>query len=80
MTAVSNVTFETRTERQARERGTWIEEAVAYMIKIGLYAQEEVEQAVDLAESLHFHLVDEGGEMMYNPQEVVDEELTYWGD
>ncbi|QXV71664.1 hypothetical protein psageK4_010c [Pseudomonas phage psageK4] len=71
---------EYRRDRQARERTLWIEEAVSYMIAIGLYAQEEIEQAVDLAENLHHHLVDEDGEMTYSAKEAVDEELTYWGD
>lgn len=79
MTAVQDVKSETRTQRQARERKVWIEQAVAYMIEIGLYAQEEVEQASDLAESLHLHCKDEGGEVVDSPKEVIDEELTYWG-
>lgn len=71
---------EWRADRQARERKAWIEEAVTYMIAIGLYAQEEIEQAVDLAENLHYHLKDEGGEIDCTPKDAVDEELTYWGD
>lgn len=78
--ATKTIVVETRQIRQARERTAWIEEAVTYMIAIGLYAQEEIEQAVDLAENLHYHLVDETGEMFYSAKESVDEELTYWGD
>ena len=79
MTAVQDVKFETRTQRRARERKVWIEQAVAYMIEIDIYAQEEVEQATNLAENLHFHCKDEGGEMMCSPKDAVDEELRYWG-
>lgn len=78
--ATKTIVVETRRERQERERTLWIEEAVSYMIATGLYAQEEIEQAVDLAENLHYHGKDEGGEMHYSAKEAVDEELTYWGD
>jgi hypothetical protein len=70
----------TRNERQAVEAREWIADAVQYMIMIGLFAQEEIYDAVDLAENLHYHFRDEGGEMMYSAKEAVDEELTYWGD
>ncbi|UAW53462.1 hypothetical protein QGX15_gp014 [Pseudomonas phage psageK4e] len=80
MTAVKAVTFVTRSDRQAAERKEWIADAVAHMISIGLYAQEEVDQAYELADNLHYHSKDEGGEMMYSAKEAVDEELTYWGD
>lgn len=80
MTAVKEVTFVTRSARQAVERMEWIADAVAYMISIGLFAQEEIYDCVALAESLHYHSKDEGGEMMYSAKEAVDEELTYWGD
>jgi hypothetical protein len=80
MTAVQVVKIETRSERQARERLVWIDDAVAYLIAIGVYAPDEFEGAKDLAENLHCNLVDEDGEIDYTPQESVDEELTYWGD
>lgn len=80
MTAVKQVAFESRSDRQAREAKAWVEEAVTYMLAIGLYAQEEISEAVDLAENLHWWARDEGGEMMYSAKEAVDEELTYWGD
>lgn len=72
--------FESRSDSQARERKAWIADAVAHMIMIGLYAQEEVYEAVDLAENLHYSNRNEGGEMMCSAKEAVDEELTYWGD
>lgn len=80
MTAVLKVQATTRSERLAAERREWLADAVAYMISIGLYAQEEVDQAYDLAENLHYHLLDGLGEMEYSAKEAVDEELTYWGD
>lgn len=80
MTAVKEVSFVTRSDRQAAERKEWIADAVGYMISIGFYAQEEVDEAVCLAETLHYHNLDEGGEMTYSAKEAVDEELTYWGD
>ncbi len=80
MTAVVEVKAVTRAERQAAERREWIADAVGYMISIGLYAQDEIYDALDLAENLHYHSVDEGGELMYSAVDAVDEELTYWGD
>ncbi|WYN05136.1 hypothetical protein ISREJYDI_CDS0176 [Pseudomonas phage UNO-G1W1] len=71
---------EYRADRQAREAKLWIEEAVTYMLAIGLYAQEEISEAVDLAENLHYHYKDEGGEIDISAKDAVDEELTYWGD
>uniref|UniRef100_A0AAU6VY91 Uncharacterized protein n=2 Tax=unclassified bacterial viruses TaxID=12333 RepID=A0AAU6VY91_9VIRU len=79
MTAVINVSAETRSERIAREQKEWIADAVAYMIMIGLYAQEEVYEALYLAEIL----AEEGcrdGEIVFTAKEAVDEELSYWGD
>ena len=69
-----------RGERQSLERKEWIADAVAYLLAIGVYAQEEVYEAFYLAESLQYHSRDEGGEMMYSAKEAVDEELSYWGD
>lgn len=80
MTAVKYIQAVTRTERQAAEAREWIADAVQYMIILGLFAQEEVYDAVDLAESLHYHNRDEGGEMISSAKEAVDEELTYWGE
>lgn len=72
--------MESRSERQAREKVEWITQAVEYMLEIRLYSPEERNYASHLADSLWYHSRDEGGEMIYNPQEAVDEELTYWGD
>ena len=80
MTAVKYVQAVTRTERQAAEAREWIADAVGYMMNIGLFAQEEIYDALDLAETLHYGNRDEGGELMGSAKEVVDEELTYWGD
>ena len=71
---------EYRADRQAREGKVWVEEAVTYMLAIGLYAQEEIAEAVDLAENLLYHYKDEGGEIDNSAKDAVDEELTYWGD
>lgn len=80
MTAVKYIQAVTRSERQAAEAREWIADAVGYMIMIGLYAQEEISDATDLAENLHYHSRDEGGEIMYSAKEAIDEELTYWGE
>ena len=80
MTAVVEVKSETRTERLAAERRKWIADAVAYMISIGLYAQEEIYDAVYLAEDLYLSNLDTTWEMIFSAEEAVDEELTYWGD
>lgn len=69
-----------RSERQAAEAREWIADAVQYMSMIGLFTQEEIYDALCLAESLHYHYRDEGGEMMSSAEEAVDEELTYWGE
>lgn len=69
-----------RFERQAQERKEWIVDAVWYLLDIGIYTQDEIYDAWSLAESLHWHGKDEGGEMMFTPKESVDEELSYWGD
>ncbi|QNN99975.1 hypothetical protein phiPsa267_009 [Pseudomonas phage phiPsa267] len=80
MTAVKAVAFETRSERQLRIRKEWIADAMTYLFAIGIFAQEEISDCYDLADNLHWHSKDEGGEMMYSAKEAVDEELTYWGD
>lgn len=80
MTAVKTVAFESRSDRQNRERVVWVAEAVAYLIALGVYAPDELEGANDLADNLWWYARDEGGEMMYSAKEAVDEELTYWGD
>lgn len=79
MTAVISVKAKTRKERQDEERREWIADAVQYMIMIGLYSQDEVYEAVDLAENLHYSN-EEGGEIYQTAKEAIDEELTYWGD
>lgn len=65
---------EYRRDRLARERKTWIADAVWYMLDIGLYTQDEINDAYYLADNL----VD--GYEDFTPKEAVDEELTYWGD
>lgn len=80
MTAVKSIVTVTRFERQQAERREWIADVVGYSYMIGLFAQDEMIDAVDLAESLYHNSVDEGGELLYTPQESLDEELTYWGE
>ena len=75
-----NTLFVPRDERQREERIQWINEAVAYMFELKVFAPDEYVQAVELADSLHWHNKDEGGDMMDTPKQAVDEELTYWGD
>lgn len=80
MTAVKSVVAITRHERQQAERREWIADLVGYAYMIGLFDQEEMIDALDLAETLYHNAIDEGGEILYTPQESLDEELTYWGD
>ncbi|QNO00492.1 hypothetical protein phiPsa347_010 [Pseudomonas phage phiPsa347] len=69
-----------RSHRQAQERREWIDEAVVYLLALGIYAQDEITDAANLAIYLFSSARDEGGEIMYSAKEAVDEELTYWGD
>jgi len=80
MTAVKSVAAITRFERQQAERREWIADLVGYSYLIGLFSQDEMIDALDLAESLYHNSVDEGGELQYTAKESLDEELTYWGD
>lgn len=80
MTAMISSSARTKTEKLEEAKAKWIEEAVSYMLFIGIYAQDEVEGATDLAENLYYHSLDERGEVMYSAHEAVDEELTYWGE
>lgn len=69
-----------RSERQARERRSWIAGAMAYMFEMRLFSASQYNQCQDFAETLWFANRNEGGEMMNTPQEAVDEEISYWGD
>lgn len=80
MTAVKSVVAITRHERQQAERREWIAELVGYAYTLDLFTQDEMLDAVDLAETLYHNSIDEGGEIQYTPQESLDEELTYWGE
>lgn len=71
---------EYRADRQARERKAWIEEAVEYLLSLGIFTQEYRADAVQLSESLHDFYKDEGGEVDVSAEEAVDEELTYWSE
>lgn len=56
------------------ERKEWMADAVWYMLDIGLFTQDEINDCYYLAECL----VD--GYTDCTPKDAVDEELTYWGD
>lgn len=67
--------------RQLAKKREWLADAVQYMFMIGLFTQEEIYDAVDLAESLHYHgLYKDEVNPSFSAKEAVDEELTYWGD
>lgn len=65
-------------------RNEWITTAISYLMKLGVYAQEEFEGANELAETLwggsnnEHYLSDQS--MLTSAVDAVDEELTYWGD
>lgn len=56
------------------DRKEWIADAVWYMLDIGLFTQDEINDCYYLADNLYDNFED------YTPKEAVDEELTYWGD
>jgi len=80
MTAVKSVVSISRKARQEAERREWIADVVGYSYMIGLFSQDEMIDALDLAESLYHSAIDEGGELQYTAKESLDEELTYWGE
>lgn len=84
MTAMVSVKATTREERRNKSRNKWLEDAVAYLIKIGVYAPDELEGANELAEILWDSSDNEDyfddHAMFQSAKEAVDEELTYWGD
>lgn len=84
MTAMISAKAETRKERYDRIEAEWINEAMAYLLALGIYAPDELEGANELAESLWDNsdnrcLIDEPDHFL-SAKEAVDEELTYWGD
>jgi hypothetical protein len=85
MTAVVSVKATTREERLIAARNAWIQEAMNYMFKLGIYdAIEEAEGANELAEILWDGSDNEeffdDHTLFMSPSDAVDEELTYWGD
>lgn len=84
MTAMVAVKATTRKERLEAARTQWIQEAIDYLFKLGVFTAGELEDANSLAESLwdnsdnedyfedHVHFL--------GAADAVDEELTYWGD
>ena len=72
--------FEPRSVRQTAERMHWINDAVSYLINMGIFTQEERSEAENMAETLLEASIDEGGEIYIEPAEAVDEELSYWGE
>lgn len=84
MTAMVSVKATTREERRNKSRNKWLEDAVAYLIKIGVYAPDELEGANELAEILWDSSDNEDyfddHALFQSAEDAVDEELTYWGD
>lgn len=84
MTAMISATATTREERRNKSRNKWLEDAVAYLIKIGVYAPDELEGANELAEILWDSSDNEDyfddHALFQSAEDAVDEELTYWGD
>lgn len=76
------VKVETKHERQARERELWVIGASAYLVSLGVFTEEEKDQADELAASILFcNCIDcHTGEIEYSVKEAIDEEMTYWGE
>ena len=65
-------------------REGWIQQAVDYLLKLGVYLPGEAKGARELAETLwessDNELIFKEGTHLSDPEEAVDEEMTYWGD
>lgn len=66
-------------------RNEWINAAINYLMKLGVYAPDELEGANELAETLwegsdDDQYCDSAHAIRVCAEEAVDEELTYWGD
>lgn len=72
-------TFVSRQERQTLERKEWIVDAMGYMLNLSMFKQETIDDCC-VADSLYYSCRDEGGGIMYSPEEAVDEEFSYWGE
>lgn len=77
MTAVKQAVVVTRVSRQAAERKYWKQEAADLLVLKGVCGPDELEAAVEYAESLMYRNIDEGGELMVSPKEAVDDDLIY---
>lgn len=84
MTAMVSVKATTRDERFNAYRNEWIQTAVNYLLRIGVYAPDELEGANELAETLW---ESSDNDEFWNdealrlcPEDAVDEEMTYWGE
>lgn len=84
MTAMVSVKATTRQERLEAARAEWIQTAMAYLLKLGIYAPDELEGANELAEILWDGSDNEDyfddHALFQSAEDAVDEELTYWGD
>lgn len=74
----------TRQERLDAARAEWIQSAITYLFKLGVYAPDELEGANELAEVLWDGSDNEDCAddltLFVSAEHAVDEELTYWGD
>ena len=61
-----------RTTRQHIEREVWIEDAVDFLLELGVFTANEEPQAREVAKKLLYFNKDEGGELMeVNAREYV---------
>lgn len=84
MTAVRAFSIETKADKLVRLEKEWVQEAAGYMFRIKLYDgvdPQEISQAYELAETI-WENAEQGDnpEVWITPKDVVDEELTYWGE
>lgn len=85
MTVVS-VKVENKSDRIARVRKEWVNEAAEYFFSIGVFQRdgESDERACyDISESIYENCMQKDGSIeldVYDPVSAVKEELSYWGD
>lgn len=84
MTAMISAKATTRQERLEAARTEWIQAAINHLLKLGVYAPDELEGANELAEMLWDNSDNEDcfddHALFMSAVDAVDEELTYWGD
>lgn len=84
MSAVRAFKVATRQERLDAFRTQWIQEAIDYLYKLGVYAPDELEGANELAETIWENsdneIYFEDHALRYSAVDAVDSELSYWGE